>query len=101
MLFQSITGLTSHYYNVTEDDVTWLAQVSMVLMCLTLVPTTFLSEVFTMRTVVISTNVVLLIGCILKTVALQRNLYGLLMVGQVITQNGVMIDQLFIAYYWG
>ena len=90
MLFQSITGLTSHYYNVSEDDITWLAQVSMVLMCITLVPTTFLSEVFTMRTVVISTNVVLLIGCILKTVALQRNLYGLLMVGQVITQDGVI-----------
>ena len=44
MMFQSITSLTSHYYNVSEDQVTWLAQVSMVSMCVTLIPTTLLSE---------------------------------------------------------
>ena len=44
MMFQSITTLTSRYYNVSEDEVTWLAQVSMVSMCVTLIPTTLLSE---------------------------------------------------------
>ena len=44
MMFQSITSLTSRYYNVSEDQVTWLAQVSMVSMCVTLIPTTLLSE---------------------------------------------------------
>ena len=39
-----------------------------------------------MRTVVLSTNILLLIGCILKNIALDRNLFGLLMFGQVLTQ---------------
>ena len=39
-----------------------------------------------MRTVVLSTNILLLVGCILKNVALDENLFGLLMFGQLLTQ---------------
>ena len=39
-----------------------------------------------MRSVVISTNILLLTGCILKNIALERNLFGLLMFGQLLTQ---------------
>ena len=39
-----------------------------------------------MRTVILSANIVLLIGCILKNVALESDLFGLLMFGHVLTQ---------------
>ena len=44
MMFQSISTLISHYYNVPEDKVTWLAQLSLVSMCVTLIPATLLSK---------------------------------------------------------
>ena len=39
-----------------------------------------------MRAVVLSANFLLLVGCILKNVALDESLFGLLMFGQLLTQ---------------
>ena len=52
-MFQSISGIISDYYNVTDNQVIWLAQVSLVTLCLVLFPCAFLSDAVSVRLVII------------------------------------------------
>ena len=68
-MFQSIADLVANHFTVSLNQVVWLAQMPLVLSCLILLPIACLSEIFTMRTLLMSFNLLLIIGSIIKIAA--------------------------------
>ena len=90
-MFQSIYSLVADFYKIDEDLALMLGQISLILLAIVLFPCAFLSDFVSVRSVVISSSVMVAIGSILKTLAslpsdFSRNLFPLLFVGQIISQ---------------
>ena len=90
-MFQSIYSLVADFYKIDEDLALMLGQVSLILLAIVLFPCAFLSDFVSVRSVVISSSVMVAIGSTLKTLAsipsdFSRNLFPLLFVGQIISQ---------------
>ena len=90
-MFQSIYSLVADFYKIDEDLVLMLGQISLILLAIVLFPCAFLSDFVSVRSVVISSSLMVTIGSILKTLAsmpfvFSRNLFPLLFVGQIISQ---------------
>ena len=90
-MFQSIYSLIADFYQIDEDLALMLGQISLILLAIVLFPCAFLSDFVSVRSVVISSSVLVAIGSILKTLAsmplgVSRNLFPLLFTGQIISQ---------------
>ena len=92
-MFQPISEVISDYYNITDNQVIWLAQVSLVSLCLVLFPSAFLSDAVSVRSVVIGSSIIILIGSGIKTIAIERDQFWLLLVGQILSQATRAIGQ--------
>ena len=82
-MFQPISNITAYHFGVQVSQVIWLAQMSLPITCLTLLPIAYLSEVFNMRILLLSFNALLIIGSIIK-IAVGRIYFEWLMCGQAI-----------------
>ena len=76
-----------------EIKVIWLAQVSLVSLCLVLFPSAFLSDAVSVRSVVIGSSIIILFGSAVKNMALERDQFWLLLIGQIISQSTRAIGQ--------
>ena len=90
-MFQSIYSLVADFYKIDENLALMLGQISLILLAIVLFPCAFLSDFVSVRSVVISSSVMVAIGSTLKTLAsipseFSRNLFPLLFVGQIISQ---------------
>ena len=91
LMFQSIYTIVADFYNIEQDFALMLGQISLILLAFVLFPCAFLSDFVSVRKVVIASSVVVAIGSTLKTLAsmpleFSKNLFPLLLIGQIISQ---------------
>ena len=72
-MFQSIYGLVADFYNIDENLALMLGQISLILLAIVLLPYAFLSDFVSVRTVVITSSMMVAFGSILKTLARDLN----------------------------
>ena len=75
-MFQSINSLVANFYNIDENLALMLGQISLILLAIVLLPYAFLSDFVSVRTVVITSSMMVAFGSILKTLARDVNAEG-------------------------
>ena len=68
-MFQSIYSLVADFYNISENLALMLGQISLILLAIVLLPYAFLSDFVAVRTVVITSSMMVAFGSTLKTLA--------------------------------
>ena len=82
-MFQAISDMTSYHFGVPHSQVMWLAQMSLPITCVLLLPIACLSEFLSMRVLILIFNTINVVGSIIK-VAAGRLYFEWLLVSQVL-----------------